>query len=210
MLTQLLLAALAYLLGSVLFSYHLPLWFKGVNVVEGSGDRNPGTVNAFRFAGAPLGMACLALDMAKAAFPVWLGIRLFGPGFPLLPLVMFAPVAGHATTPWYRFPGGKAIAAAFGALTGLLPFSGAVYLLAFWYLFFSLVWVIRPNERRSVYTFVAFSLCAVFGAFFTRRFSLALGCVLVAVMPVYKNYLDIGRARQAAMEHKPPELIQPE
>lgn len=193
---QLLLVICGYLLGSVLFSYHLPLWISRVDVVALSADHNPGTVNAFRYAGIPVGILCLICDLMKGALPVWLGVRLMGAEYPLLPAVMLAPVLGHATTPWYGFPGGKAIAAAFGALIGLLPVSGAVYLLAFWYIFFSVIWIIHPNELRTVVTFILFSACVVALSFYTRRFMIALGCVLTALPPVYKNYADLSRAKR--------------
>ncbi|MDD3335589.1 MAG: glycerol-3-phosphate acyltransferase [Eubacteriales bacterium] len=197
---ELSLLLIGYLLGSILFSYHLPLWIRHVDIVKESGDHNPGTANAFRYGGVWVGILCLLLDLLKGAFPIWYALRLLGPAFPLLPFLMAAPVIGHATSPWYGFPGGKAIAAAFGVLIGLLPVSPCVYLLAACYLFFSLVWVIHPNERRSVVTFLCFDAASVALALWSRRFDVALGCVLLSVMPIYKNYVDIARARQAQMD----------
>lgn len=192
-----LLALGGYLLGSVLFSYLLPLWLAKIDIVERSEDHNPGTVNAFRFSGVFLGSLCLLCDLMKGALPMLMGQRLFGPRYLLLPLVMAAPVWGHATAPWYGFPGGKAIAAAFGVLIGLLPVSPSAYVLAFLYVFFSVVWVIHPNEKRTVVTFLTFVACSSALAFGTGRFDIAFGCLLVSVMPVYKNYTDINRAKEA-------------
>ena len=129
--------AMGFLLGSILFSYHIPLWMKHIDIVKESLDHNPGTFNAIHLAGLPVGLLCLAADLAKGFLPVWLSIRCLGFAFPLLPLVLAAPVAGHAFTPWYGFRGGKAIAASFGSLMGLLPFSWAVLILAFWYVLFA-------------------------------------------------------------------------
>ena len=197
-----LLVLCGYLHGSVLFSYLLPLWFLKIDIVKASEDHNPGTVNAYRFAGVLLGSLCLLCDLAKGALPMWMGLRLFGPRYLLLPLVMAAPVWGHATAPWYGFPGGKAIAATFGVLIGLLPISPSAYILAVLYVFFSVVWVIHPNEKRTVVTFLVFLGCSAALAFSTRRFDVAFGCLLVSVMPVYKNYIDISRARQAQAGEK--------
>lgn len=199
---QLALTLNGYLLGSILFSYHFPLWMKRFDVVRDSEDHNPGTANAFRYAGVPVGILCLLCDLAKGALPIWVGLHVMGNQFPLLPLLMAAPVLGHATAPWYGFSGGKAIAAAFGVLIGLLPVTRAVYVLVFWYLFFSLLWVIHPNERRSVVTFVAFTLTMAAFALKTGRFDLALGCGLLSLPPVYKNYIDIERAKQARLLNK--------
>lgn len=196
---------LGFLCGSVLFSYHIPLWLKKIDIVKLSGDHNPGSANAFRFAGVHVGLLCLVMDAIKGALPVWLFIRYFGIDTPVLPAVMLAPLAGHAYTPWYRFKGGKAIATAFGVLIGLFPFVFPLCTLIFWYLFFSLIIIIHPNERRSVYTFVLYAACGAGGAVYTRHPWLALGCALVAVIPVIKNAADIKRAEseQRRVAHEP-------
>lgn len=190
--------AFAFLMGSVLFSYHLPLWLKKVDVVAQSADHNPGTANAFKGAGVGIGLLCLLCDMGKGFVPVWLAVRARGISFPLLPLVLLAPVAGHAFSPWYPFGGGKAIATAFGVLIGLLPFSKAVWVLVIWYLFFSLAMVIRPNEKRSVAAFLCFAATtALIGLFGTHRPLVALGCALISAVPIAKNYRDLARAEAA-------------
>lgn len=185
-----------YLLGSILFSYHLPLWIKHVDIVAESPDHNPGSANAFRLAGRAVGLACLAMDIGKGFLPVWLAVHRFGPFFMTLPLLIAAPVVGHAFTPWYPFRGGKAIATAFGVLAGLLPFSPAVWVLVFWYLFFSLVMVIHPNEKRSVVAFLASALTIALLSLRTGHYLIALGCALMFSVPIVKNYADIRRAQE--------------
>lgn len=191
------LALAGFLLGGVLFSYHLPRLLRRIDVTQISVDNNPGSANAFRYAGVPVGLLCLLLDMGKGFAPVFLATRRLPLNFPLLPLVMLAPVLGHALAPWYRFGGGKAIATAFGVLIGLLPLSQAVWVLVFWYLFFSLVWIIRPNERRSFVTFCVTAGCCVGGALVTGHLTVALGCVLVCAVPAYKNLLGIRQIELA-------------
>lgn len=198
---QLFYAISGFLSGSILFSYHLPLWLKGINVVSQSADHNPGSANAIKLAGVPIGLLCLLADMLKGFVPVWLALRSLGPGFPLIPLVIAAPVLGHAFTPWYSFRGGKAIAVSFGALAGLLPLCLHVWVLIFWYLFFSLIIIIRPNERRSVITFICFALTCAASAFVTGRFLVALGCVLLSAGPVCKNHADLHREPLSRMHH---------
>lgn len=190
---QLGLVAAAFLLGSVLFSYHLPKWLRHVDVVRDSADHNPGTANALVLAGVPVGMLCLTLDMAKGFLPVWLGVRLWGLRFALLPLLMAAPVLGHAFSPWYPFRGGKAIATAFGVLLGLAPSNWAVLLLGFWYVLFSTVIVIMPHERRSVMAFFYFAVSCTVTAFLTHSYALLPGLMLVAAVPIYKNGKDLKR-----------------
>lgn len=199
---QLFYAILGFLSGSILFSYHLPLLLKGLNIVALSADHNPGSANAIKLAGVPVGLLCLFADMLKGFVPVWLAIRFLGPGFPLIPLVIAAPVLGHAFTPWYSFRGGKAIAVSFGVLAGLLPLYLHVWVLIFWYLFFSLIIIIHPNERRSVITFICFALTCAASAFVTGRFLVALGCILLSAGPVYKNHADLHCEPLSGMQHR--------
>ncbi len=197
--TGLLLTVLGFLSGSILFSYHLPLWLKHVDVVAVSPDHNPGSVNAIRAAGLPVGLACVALDIFKGVWPVLVASRLLGPDTPLLCPVMLAPVLGHALAWAYPFRGGKAIATAFGALIGLIPFSWAAAGLAFWYVLFSTVVVVRPHERRSVLAFGCFMLtCLTTVLLSTHRWWLMAGCLAVSCVPAYKNAADIRRAEAPA------------
>ena len=195
-----------FLTGSILFSYHLPLWIKHVDIVKLSPDHNPGTVNAIHYTNVPIGLLCLAMDMLKGFLPVVFAMQQMGPMHPLFPLVMLAPVLGHALAPWYSFPGGKAIATAFGVLAGLLPFSFAGFVLVFWYVFFSLVIVIQPHEKRSVITFASFVFSCGLGVLWTRHFTVIIGCLLVALVPMYKNHVDYRRMlRQSQTEAVPLE-----
>jgi len=190
----LLFTCLGFLSGSILFSYHIPLWFRHVDIVQASCDHNPGAANAVRCAGVPLGLVCVALDIAKGCWPVFAASRILGVDTPLMCPVMLAPVLGHALGLAYRFRGGKAIAVTFGVLAGLLPLSRVVFVLAFWYVVFSVVIVVRPNEKRSVAAFGCFAAsCLLLVLLRTHRWWLALGCLAVACVPAYKNWADIRR-----------------
>lgn len=183
-------ALLGFGLGGVLFSYHLPKLLKGIDVYETSADHNPGTVNAFKSAGVPVGILCLLCDLFKGFLPVFFAMRLVDPSRLWFALILCAPALGHAIAPLYHHRGGKAIAAAFGALLGLLPVSFLVFLLAALYLFFSLIVVIRPHERRTVVTFGLFSVLSALAAFRTGHWSFALGAALLSTVVITKNYRD--------------------
>lgn len=142
-------AVFGFMLGSVLFSYHLPLWLCHVDIIAQSKDHNPGTHNAMHLAGVPVGILCLLCDIGKGFLPVFLACRKLPTDSWLFALVLLAPVLGHAWAPLYR-TGGKAIATSFGVLLGLLPYSYAVFVLVALYLGNVLVLKIRPNERCSV------------------------------------------------------------
>lgn len=109
---------LAFLSGSLPFSVWLGKLFLDVDVRD-FGDGNPGATNLFR-AGSPLlGIITLILDVGKAALPVGIcrfNLGLNGPG---LVAIALAPVLGHMFSPFLRFKGGKALAAALGVWIGL-------------------------------------------------------------------------------------------
>ena len=125
---------LAFLCGSLPFSVWLPRIFKHRDVRR-YGDGNPGATNAFRTGGALIGLLALLLDVSKAAAPVGLAYSNFGYRTLPMALIATAPVLGHALSPFLRFRGGKALAAALGAWIGLtlwrvsLP---ALVLILFW------------------------------------------------------------------------------
>ncbi|MBN1305351.1 MAG: glycerol-3-phosphate acyltransferase [Anaerolineales bacterium] len=84
-----------------------------------SGDGNPGAWNVFRSGNKYAGLLALLLDISKAAAPVgWIYHHLNIRGVPMF-LIAIAPVLGHAYSPFLKFRGGKAIAAAFGVWIGL-------------------------------------------------------------------------------------------
>lgn len=196
-------ALFGFCLGGVLFSYHLPKLFKGVDIRFLSGDHNPGTVNAFKYAGVPLGILCLLCDLCKGFIPVFLAAQMLDPFRLWFALIICAPALGHAVAPLYHHRGGKAIAATFGALLGLLPGSYLVLLLAALYLFFSLILVINPHERRTVVTFGLFAALAVLAAFYTQRWSFALGCALLSAVVILKNYRDAKLPLPQAEQEEP-------
>lgn len=175
-----------FLCGSILFSYYLPLLFKGVDVRKMSRDGNPGTANAFLYGGIPVGILCLVLEVGKGFWPVFLALRLLPVDSIWMLPVLLAPAVGHAFSPLQRGQGGKAIAVSFGVLLGLLPFTFIVFLLAFIFVFFTLEKV-KPNEINTVYTY---SLLMVLQLVFCLPPFMELGIVLLCGIVLYKNMGD--------------------
>ena len=109
---------LSFISGSIPFS----VWFGRLFLKEdirAYGDGNPGATNVIRAGSPALGVIALLLDVTKAALPVgicsfWLGYR----GF-LMFAIAVAPILGHMFSPFLRFKGGKALAAALGVWIGL-------------------------------------------------------------------------------------------
>ena len=153
-----------YISGSVLYSYLLPQYIKKIDITKESNDGNPGAANAFLHGGVGLGICALTLELLKGYIPVHLAFMALDPEEWGFGLIMAAPVLGHAFSFWNPRMGGKSIAVSFGVLLGLIPDWQPVLLLAFLYLLFSLIIVIRPHFFRSVVTFLLF-----WGGMFWKR-----------------------------------------
>ena len=100
------------------------------------------------------GLLTLLGDLCKGFLPVWLFLRMEEPP-PLLPLVLAAPVLGHAFPVFYGFRGGKGIAVSFGCLLGLAPDLRPALILAAVFILFSVVIIISPHYYRTLATYIA-------------------------------------------------------
>lgn len=206
MLLYFLFILLGFLSGSVLYSYLLPKWLKGVDIVAQSNDKNPGTANAMKYAGTPVGFLCLLFDMLKGFLPVWLALRRVSPFCFLFSAVMAAPVLGHAFSPMMRWKGGKGIAVSFGILLAFLPDNILVFLLAGIYIVFSVVLVIHPNERRTVCVFFLF---AILQLLFPHPLPIKAGVILIANVVILKNWRDAftSNGRKSSAQIRPDKYV---
>lgn len=142
-------ALAGYFLGAIRFSYLIPKWLCGVDVTAVSKDKNPGTANAMKYAGIPVGILCLILDMGKGFLPVFLAARFTDVQSFAFAAVVAAPILGHCFPVYHGFHGGKAVAVSFGVLIGLMWDNLIVFGLVFWYLFMCLLRFVRPNEKKE-------------------------------------------------------------
>jgi len=127
---ELLLVALAYLVGSIPFAYIFVRYVTGRDVrTEGSG--NVGATNALRSAGWKVGVSVTVLDILKGSLAVW-AMMVFNPESAWLAAAVLAVVAGHCFPPWLLFRGGKGVATGFGAFLVIAPLS-AVAALGVWF-----------------------------------------------------------------------------
>ncbi len=117
-------AALAYLLGSIPFSYVVARAF-GVPDVREVGSGNVGASNVMRSAGVTAGLLAFGLDASKGAAAVLLALRL-DTGASLPPLAALAALLGHVYPVWLGFRGGKGVATGAGAFFPLAPLATAV------------------------------------------------------------------------------------
>ncbi len=149
---------IGYLSGSILYAKIFGSLIKGTDIITGTKDKNPGTANAFMQGGFWCGTLTLVFDMLKGFLPVYWyshsSAAWQSDGF-WLALILAAPVFGHIYPVFYHFRGGKGIATTFGCLLGLFPNIEAALILAFFFLFFSLILRVTPHFNRTICTYFA-------------------------------------------------------
>jgi glycerol-3-phosphate acyltransferase PlsY len=127
MLSYILTALGAYLLGSIPFGY-LMAKAKGIDI-RSVGSGNIGATNAMRVLGKPAGIFVLAMDALKGYAAVWLAgvlVKQFNVDANLEALRVIAgigAVLGHNYTCWLKFKGGKGIATTAGVYMALAPWA---------------------------------------------------------------------------------------
>ncbi len=133
-LSYILIALGAYLLGSIPFGY-LMAKAKGIDI-RSVGSGNIGATNAMRVLGKPAGIFVLLLDTAKGFGAVWLASQLLkdnsGTSIETLRVIAgIGAVLGHNYTCWLRFKGGKGIATTAGVYLALAPWALLVGVVVF-------------------------------------------------------------------------------
>lgn len=123
--TPLLFIVAAYLIGAIPFGLLLG-FAKGVDIRK-QGSGNIGATNAGRVLGRPLGLLCLALDIAKGLVPTLLAKQFLihepADATQMLQWVLVggATVIGHTFPIYLGFRGGKGVATTIGACLGFYP-----------------------------------------------------------------------------------------
>jgi glycerol-3-phosphate acyltransferase PlsY len=119
----------AYLLGSIPFSYLVARHF-GVPDVRKVGSGNVGATNVMRSAGKTAGVLAFLLDASKGALAALVAQRL-SEGEALPALAAATAVLGHMYPVWLGFRGGKGVATGCGAFLPLVPNASLAGLVAF-------------------------------------------------------------------------------
>jgi acyl phosphate:glycerol-3-phosphate acyltransferase len=120
---------LGYLAGSIPFGVVVAKCLGTVDPRE-AGSRNIGFTNVLRVAGKPAAALTLIGDLGKGWAAAWGGAQVFEAEAIVL-LVALTPILGHLFPVFLGFRGGKGVATALGAVTGVAPWLGLL-LLATW------------------------------------------------------------------------------
>ena len=164
----LIVAVVAYLLGSIPFGYLLVRIFRGEDIRQ-TGSGNIGATNVARSGAKGLGIATLVLDALKGALAVALAWyvatdELKTSACPcIVPAQLMATAAlcavlGHVFPVWLRFKGGKGVATALGVFCVLFPKAILVALA----IFILVVAVTRYVSLGSILGAIAFPVAAYF------------------------------------------------
>lgn len=181
-----LLAAVAYILGSVCFGVIVSRAFR-LPDPRAYGSCNPGASNVLRSGHKVAAMLTLIGDALKSWLAVWLAQRFTPAGDAELAMALAGTlcVIGHMYPLFYRFQGGKGVATALGTLIGFNVYLGLGALL---------MWIIvavlfRMSSFASIVValFAPFATWMLFGA--THRFFASV--VLLEVLVIYRHRQNI-------------------
>jgi glycerol-3-phosphate acyltransferase PlsY len=177
-------AAVAYLIGSIPFSFLVARGF-GVSDVRRVGSGNVGATNVARNAGKGAGVLALALDVGKGFAATSLASSLASGDARLPALAAALAVVGHMFPLWLRFEGGKGVATGLGAFLPLSPLAAILALVAF----AATVAVTRYVSVGSVVG--ALTLAAV--AFFSSGAAVAVAAATTALLIVGAHHSNLRR-----------------
>lgn len=191
--TLVLIAAVAYLLGSIPFGLILVRVVRGEDVRQ-SGSGNIGATNVARTGGAKLGVATLVLDALKGyagvAFANAVSHRGASTDVGLAAaLAALGAILGHVFPVWLKFRGGKGVATAVGAFIGLAPRAVLVVLA----IFLIIVVISRYVSLGSVVASAVFPILAYFLYRGTSTIADLLVMFAASLLIIFKHKANMRR-----------------
>lgn len=194
-------AVIAYLLGSIPFGYLLVRIFRGQDIRQ-TGSGNIGATNVVRSGAKGLGIATLVLDALKGAAAVAIASAIANskynlcaaflpqpcvPPLRLMSVAALFAVLGHMFPVWLQFKGGKGVATALGVFCVLFPKAILVSLA----IFILVVAITRFVSLGSILGAIAFPIAAYF-LHGPDSVTLVLAAA-IALLVVLKHHQNIGR-----------------
>ena len=176
-----------YLLGSILFGLVVAKCLSSVDP-RTAGSRNIVFTNVLRLSGKTAGLLTLAGDMGKGWIVAWVAAQTFDREAVVVTIAL-TPIVGHLYSVFLGLRGGKGVATAMGAVTGIAPSVGVVIMLV--WLITVAIW--RYSSGAALAAFVALPVVAlVFG----RDWVFVLGSVVMSSMIVFRHWENVVRLWQ--------------
>lgn len=174
----------AYLAGS-LASAVIVCRLMGLPDPRNEGSRNPGATNVLRLGGRKAAIITLLGDYLKGLLPVVAAFALEAET-PVIVGAGLAAFLGHLYPVFFGFHGGKGVATAFGAVTGL-AWPVAAAMAATW---LAVAVLSRYSSLASIVTAVS---APVYAWLLTGSATLAAGLMAMSVLLVWRHRANIGR-----------------
>lgn len=134
-------SAIGFLLGSIPSAYLIVKKTKGINILD-SGSGNAGAYNSYEVSNSKfIGLLVLLADTMKGTLSVLVPILIYPDIFITAGLSLLFAVFAHCYNPWLGFRGGRGLATAAG---------GAVVILPFLFLVWSVLWVIFYLMKKDI------------------------------------------------------------
>jgi len=197
MLNSIIVAVVAYLLGSIPFGLILMRVFRKQDIRQ-QGSGNIGATNVVRSGGKGLGAATFLLDALKgflaAVFAVALARHQNMPPFQaqmqnLVAIAAIAAILGHVFPIWLGFKGGKGVATGFGVFLAIAPLSALVALLAF----IAVLATTRYVSLASVVSALVFPLAALLRPHEPLTPLMIAAVIVLPLVIVAKHHANIRR-----------------
>lgn len=150
-----------------------------------AGSRNIGFTNVLRVSGKKAGLLTLAGDVAKGWVVGWAARHSLDQEVWVL-FVTLCPIVGHVHSIFLGFRGGKGVATALGAVTGVAPSIGAASLL---------VWLVTVGIWRysSAAALAAFSVLPISAMALDRSWTFRFFALCVTGLIVVRHKDNIVR-----------------
>jgi glycerol-3-phosphate acyltransferase PlsY len=219
--TYIIVAIIAYLLGSIPFGYILVRLFRKQDV-RTIGSGNIGATNVARSGAKGLGIATLILDAAKGWAAVMLAqvvttyiLRvgyqenwdvlsitarhqlIWSHSFKFMAVAAIFAILGHMYPVWLKFKGGKGVATGVGVFLALAPMAVGLVLI----IFFVIVWFSRYVSLGSIIATAAFPLFAWLLYRNTKAPIVFIAAAIAAFLIIAKHNQNIRRLL-AGTEHR--------
>jgi len=173
-----------YVFGSVPSGLWLTKIFYHIDIRE-YGSHNIGATNVFRTVGAPLGVATLVCDVAKAIVPCMIVDHATAGGW-FIVLAAAGAILGHSYSLFLGFKGGKGVATGVGLLAYMEPLAALAGFVS---------WAIVVALTRYVSLGSIVGACAAAGAGFALHYPLpyALFGALAGALVIIRHRENIQR-----------------
>lgn len=184
MLNYIIVAVLAYLLGSISFGMIVAKLAGGPNLRE-VGSKNTGATNVLRVMGLKIGLIVFVLDILKALIAciigrVWLGLN----GAMLAGL---AVVIGHNWPCFFQFKGGKGVASTLAVMLLTFPIPAVIcYVVAI-----ALIAITKYVSLGSITLAALFAILVI--ATNWTNWLVILWVLIIAGLLIWRHHANIGR-----------------